>query len=387
VERKLLGLHAKFDWKGDEGTHRELASRLTGSSDLYQQDGKRPYASINFIAAHDGFTLHDLVTYNEKQNEANGENNRDGDSHNNSWNCGVEGPIDDEQVNALRRRQMRNFLATLFLSQGVPMLAGGDEFARTQKGNNNVYCQDNELSWFSWERRLRRRRRLSSSPGSSASEKNIPSFADRSFGRPIRGSEIKDVMWLNPSGKEMSDAEWNSGYARSIGLLLSGQTMDVRDSRGELITDDTFVPFFNAHHENSLSLAKDPDELRMGARSRHSAESDSSMKSSLSHDCPELIERSLVILRHGLTRLKPPAPQETEPSERRRPSANSHLHLSAVIPSPGSPSTIPGRSSTTFGTRISDIYARPTFSFAREHTWLRRRGSQSAETAGRRRGS
>ena len=140
-------------WKGDEGTIGEFASRLTGSSDLYQQDGKRPYASINFITAHDGFTLHDLVTYNEKHNEANGEDNRDGDSHNNSWNCGVEGPTEDEKINALRRRQMRNFLATLFLSQGVPMLAGGDEFARTQRGNNNVYCQDNELSWFSWERK------------------------------------------------------------------------------------------------------------------------------------------------------------------------------------------------------------------------------------------
>ena len=135
-------------WKGDEGTIGEFASRLTGSSDLYQQDGKRPYASINFITAHDGFTLNDLVTYNEKHNEANGEDNQDGDTNNNSWNCGVEGPTDDEEINALRRRQMRNFLATLFLSQGVPMLAGGDEFARMQRGNNNVYCQDNELSWF-----------------------------------------------------------------------------------------------------------------------------------------------------------------------------------------------------------------------------------------------
>ena len=139
-------------WRGDEGTIGEFASRLTGSSDLYQQDGKRPYASINFITAHDGFTLNDLVTYNEKHNEANGEGNLDGDTNNNSWNCGVEGPTNDEGINALRRRQMRNFLATLFLSQGVPMLAGGDEFARMQRGNNNVYCQDNELSWFPWER-------------------------------------------------------------------------------------------------------------------------------------------------------------------------------------------------------------------------------------------
>jgi glycogen operon protein len=238
-------------WKGDEGTIGEFASRLTGSSDLYQQDGKRPYASINFITAHDGFTLHDLVAYNEKHNEANGEENRDGDSHNNSWNGGAEGPTDDEQINALRRRQMRNFLTTLFLSQGVPMLTGGDEFARTQAGNNNVYCQDNELSWFSWERSPAQEAQCRLVARLIRFRKDHPVFRRPKFfqGRPIRGMGIKDIMWLNALGKEMSDDEWNRGYARSIGLLLSGQTMDVRNSKGEPVTDDTFVMFFNAHHD------------------------------------------------------------------------------------------------------------------------------------------
>jgi glycogen operon protein len=224
-------------WKGDEGTIGEFASRLTGSSDLYQQDGKRPYASINFMTAHDGFTLNDLVSFNEKHNEANGEDNRDGDSHNNSWNCGTEGPTDDEQINALRRRQMRNLLSTLFLSQGVPMLSGGDEFARTQKGNNNVYCQDNELSWFSWERTPAEHAQTEFVARLIRFRKEHPVFRRPKFfqGRPIRGLGIKDIMWLSPSGKEMSDEEWNSGYARSIGVLLSGQTMDIRDSRGQPI--------------------------------------------------------------------------------------------------------------------------------------------------------
>ncbi|MGB8466970.1 MAG: glycogen debranching protein GlgX, partial [Terrimicrobiaceae bacterium] len=238
-------------WKGDEGTIGEFASRLTGSSDLYQRDGKRPYASINFITAHDGFTLNDLVTYNEKHNEANGEGNQDGDSNNSSWNSGVEGPTEDEGINALRRRQMRNFLATLFLSQGVPMLAGGDEFARTQNGNNNVYCQDNELSWFPWERSATQEAQTAFVTRLIRFRREHPVFRRPKFfqGRPIRGLGIKDIMWLNPSGKEMSDDEWTTGYARSIGLLLSGLTMDVRDSRGEPITDDIFVLFFNAHHE------------------------------------------------------------------------------------------------------------------------------------------
>ncbi len=238
-------------WKGDEGNLGEFASRLTGSSDLYQDDGKRPYASINFITAHDGFTLNDAVSYNEKHNEANGEGNNDGDTNNNSWNCGAEGPTDDEEINALRRRQLRNFLATMFLSQGVPMLAGGDEFARTQKGNNNVYCQDNETSWFAWKVSPRQEELREFTAQLIRFRREHPVFRRPKFfqGRPIRGLGIKDIMWLNPSGKEMTDEEWTNGFARSVGVLLSGQTMDIRDARGMPVTDDTFVLFFNAHHE------------------------------------------------------------------------------------------------------------------------------------------
>ena len=295
-------------WRGDEGTIGEFASRLTGSSDLYQQDGKRPYASINFITAHDGFTLNDLVTYNEKHNEANGEGNLDGDTNNNSWNCGAEGPTNDEGINALRRRQMRNLLATLFLSQGVPMLAGGDEFARMQRGNNNVYCQDNELSWFPWERDAMQEAQTAFVTKLIRFRKEHPVFRRPKFfqGRPIRGLGIKDIMWLNPSGKEMNYDEWSTGYARSIGLLLIGQTMDVRDSRGEPITDDTFVLFFNAHHERL------PFRLPRIRNSRAAWELvlDTARESGFLEDkahypangTVELVERSLVVLRHGLTR-------------------------------------------------------------------------------------
>ncbi|MGA7883938.1 MAG: glycogen debranching protein GlgX [Terrimicrobiaceae bacterium] len=298
-------------WKGDEGTMGEFASRLTGSSDLYQQDGKRPYASINFITAHDGFTLSDLVAYNEKHNEANGEGNRDGDTNNNSWNCGVEGPTEDEKINALRRRQIRNFLATLFLSQGVPMLASGDEFARSQKGNNNVYCQDNELGWFSWERSEIEQGLISFVVKLIRFRKEHPVFRRPKFfqGRPIRGLGIKDIMWLSPSGKEMSDKEWNAGHSRSVGLLLSGQTMDIHDSKGRPVTDDTFVLYFNAHHERL------PFRLPRIRNSRAAWELvlDTSRESGFLEEkvhyaatgTVDLVERSLAVLRHGLTRPKP----------------------------------------------------------------------------------
>jgi isoamylase len=298
-------------WKGDEGTIGEFASRLTGSSDLYQQDGKRPYASINFITAHDGFTLHDLVAYNEKHNEANGEDNRDGDTHNNSWNCGTEGNTEDENINRLRRRQMRNFLATLFLSQGVPMLSGGDEFARSQRGNNNVYCQDNELSWFSWERKPFEIAQAEFVAKLIRFRKDHPVFRRPKFflGRPIRGLGIKDIMWLNPAGKEMTDDEWNTGHARSVGLLLSGQTMDVRDLRGEPVTDDTYVLFFNAHHENlpfrlpRLRTSRAGWELVLDT-ARESGFVEERVQYPAAGTL-ELLERSLVVLRHGLTRQRP----------------------------------------------------------------------------------
>ncbi|MDX2080637.1 MAG: glycogen debranching protein GlgX [Terrimicrobiaceae bacterium] len=238
-------------WKGDAGQVPEFASRLTGSSDLYQHDGKRPYASINFITAHDGFTLHDLVSYNEKHNEANGEGNNDGDNNNASWNCGAEGPTDDPEVLALRRRQMRNLFTTLLLSQGVPMISGGDEFARTQRGNNNAYCQDNDISWFPWQRTDEQNALTDYVAGLIRFRHEHPVFRRPKFfqGRPIRGLGIKDVMWLNPTGAEMNDEEWETGYSRSIAVIFSGQTMDVRDQRGQPVTDDTFVLLFNAHHE------------------------------------------------------------------------------------------------------------------------------------------
>jgi isoamylase len=238
-------------WKGDEGRIGEMAYRLTGSPDLYQHSGRRPYASINFITAHDGFTLTDLVRYNEKHNDANGDDNADGDNNNQSWNCGVEGPTDNPEINALRERQRRNFLTTLFLSQGVPMLSGGDEWGRTQNGNNNAYCQDNEISWFTWERDEKQNQFLEFTRKLIQFRKGHPVFRRPKFfqGRRIRGSEIRDVMWFNPGGSEMSDEEWASPFVRCLGMLLSGDAMDVLDFEGEPIRDDTFLFLINAHYE------------------------------------------------------------------------------------------------------------------------------------------
>src|SRR5216110_2964806 len=242
-------------WKGDEGKIGEVAYRLTGSPDLYQHDGKRPYASINFITAHDGFTLTDLVSYNEKHNEANGEKNHDGDNNNHSWNHGVEGPSDDPEISALRERQRRNFLTTLFISQGVPMLVGGDEFGRTQSGNNNAYCQDNQISWLNWEKLDEKQNALFEFTRRLIHLRHQhPVFRRPKFfqGRRIRGSEIKDMMWFNPGGSEMSEEEWASPFVRCIGMLLSGDTIDVLSFEGEPIRDDTFLLLLNAHYEPIL---------------------------------------------------------------------------------------------------------------------------------------
>ena len=238
-------------WKGDEGRIGEVAYRLTGSPDLYQHDGRRPYASINFVTSHDGFTLTDLVSYDHKHNEANGEKNSDGDNNNYSWNHGVEGPTDDRKINTLRERQRRNFLVTLFISQGVPMLCGGDEFGRTQKGNNNAYCQDNEISWLNWQQRDEKQKALLEFTRKMIQLRHDhPVFRRPKFfqGRRIRGSEIKDVMWFNPGGNEMSDEEWSSPFARCLGMLLSGDTIDVLSFTGEPIRDDTFLFLVNAHY-------------------------------------------------------------------------------------------------------------------------------------------
>ncbi len=238
-------------WKGDEGRIGEMGYRLTGSPDLYQHDGRRPYASVNFVTAHDGFTLQDLVSYNKKHNEANGDGNNDGDNNNQSWNCGAEGQTEDPQINALRERQRRNFLTTLFLSQGVPMLAGGDEWGRSQNGNNNAYCQDNEISWFNWTRDEKQNQFLEFTRKLIFFRKAHPVFRRPKFlqGRRIRGSEIRDAMWFNPGGNEMSEEEWTSPFVRCIGMLLSGDTSDVLNFEGEPIRDDTFLLLINAHYE------------------------------------------------------------------------------------------------------------------------------------------
>jgi glycogen operon protein len=236
-------------WRGGDQTLAEFANRLVGSPDLYAPNGRRPSASVNFVCAHDGFTLRDLVSYNEKHNEANGEENRDGESHNRSWNCGIEGDTDDPEVVKLRARQQRNFLATLFLSQGVPMLLAGDELGRTQRGNNNGYCQDNDISWIDW---------------SSADHELIlftgkllafrhahPVFRRRRWfqGQALHGQGVQDVAWLTPAGKEMSEQDWSVGFAKSLMVFMNGKAIPTTGPKGTPIVDDTFVLCFNAHYE------------------------------------------------------------------------------------------------------------------------------------------
>jgi len=238
-------------WKGDGGIIGELAYRLTGSSDLYAMSGRSPYASINFITSHDGFSLHDLVAYNEKHNEANGESNRDGDNHNLSWNCGQEGPSQDKKINKLRRKQKRNFLATLILSQGVPMLVAGDEMGRTQRGNNNAYCQDSDISWLNWKLREDDKLLLSFVEKLLALRRQHPVLKRRRFfqGRPIKGVGVKDLTWLTPKGEEMSDEEWHQHFARCLGMLSFGEALDEVDEQGRRQMDNNFVMLLNAHHE------------------------------------------------------------------------------------------------------------------------------------------
>jgi isoamylase len=235
-------------WRGDPGTLGELGYRLTGSSDLYEEDGRRPHASINFVTAHDGFTLNDLVSYNHKHNEANLEENRDGHGHNISYNFGVEGPTHRRDIVRQREKQKRNFIATLLLSQGVPMICGGDEMGRTQGGNNNAYCQDNEISWIPWELSERDRALLEFTRRVAKLRREHPTFRRRRFfrGRPIRGSGVKDISWVRPDGLEMTDQEWNSGFVKAFGMCLSGDAMAEWDERGRQIRDDTFLLLFNA---------------------------------------------------------------------------------------------------------------------------------------------
>ena len=239
-------------WRGEPATLAEFASRLTGSADLYENSGRRPVASINFVTAHDGFTLRDLVSYNEKHNEANGEDNNDGESHNRSWNCGVEGPTDDQAILSLRARQQRNFLATLLLSQGVPMISHGDELGRTQGGNNNGYAQDNEITWVDW--RHVDQPLVEFTAALARLRREHPTFRRSRFfdGRPVRreeGAPLPDIAWLRPDGTEMQPEDWESGFGRSVGVFLNGAGIRERDRRGEQIEDRHFFILFNAGDE------------------------------------------------------------------------------------------------------------------------------------------
>ncbi|MEP6716392.1 MAG: glycogen debranching protein GlgX [Terriglobia bacterium] len=247
-------------WKSDPGQLAELGYRLTGSSDLYQRDGRHPTASINFMVAHDGFTLNDLVSYSDKHNEANGEENRDGTNDNDSWNCGVEGDTDDPAIVALRERQKRNFLATMMLSQGVPMLCGGDEISRTQKGNNNAYAQDNETSWYDWTMDEQKVELLAFTRRLIRLRREHPNLHRRKFfqdrridpdapEREVEGVQEQDIVWVRPDGHEMKGEEWNEGWVRCIGLQLNGRTLDDVNAFGQPLRDDTFLMLLNPHHE------------------------------------------------------------------------------------------------------------------------------------------
>jgi len=250
-------------WRGEPSTLGEFASRITGSSDLYQDDGRRPIASINFVTAHDGFTMRDLVSYNEKRNDANGEDSKDGESHNRSWNCGVEGPTDDPQVLELRARQQRNMLTTMLLSHGVPMLAHGDEMGRTQQGNNNVYCQDNELAWMDWDLDEAACDLLEFTRHIVTLRQQHPVFRRRRFlkGDADHGgeSDLGDIAWFTPTGEHMSEEHWSNGYARSVLVFLNGEAIVEPDPRGERIVDDSFLVLFNAHHEALDFTLPSPD--------------------------------------------------------------------------------------------------------------------------------
>jgi glycogen operon protein len=249
-------------WRGEPKTLGEFASRLTGSSDLYEATGRRPSASINFVTAHDGFTLNDLVSYNEKHNEANGEDNRDGESHNRSWNCGVEGPTDDPEIVALRCRQMRNFWATLMVSQGTPMIAHGDELGRTQDGNNNVYCQDSELSWMDWSLADKNSDLLAFVRKVTTLRKKHPVFRRRRFfeGEPIRtGDEVRDIAWLTPGGGEMTHEDWGAAFDKCVGVFLNGDAIAAPNDRGERVVDDSFLLCFNAH-DHDMEFVMPPND-------------------------------------------------------------------------------------------------------------------------------
>ena len=290
-------------WRGANSMLSEFAERFTGSSDLYKNDYRRPTASINFITAHDGFTLNDLVSYNEKHNEANGENNNDGESHNRSWNCGVEGATNNEDIVRLRKRQQRNFLTTLFLSQGVPMIVAGDEISRTQKGNNNAYCQDNEISWINWSEAdvelLDYSRRL------IHFYKAHPVFTRKRWfkGQPIKGVGLEDIAWFLPDGKEMSAENWKEDFAKSLGVYLNGRGLRMTGPKGEVIVDDSFYIIFNAAH-HALKYKLPPE--RFGSTwikiiDTTTGQIDEPTCIYKTEDSIEVGDRSVVVLKHPLS--------------------------------------------------------------------------------------
>ncbi len=286
-------------WRGEDQTIGEFAARFTGSSDLYENTSRLPYASINFITAHDGFTLQDLVSYNEKHNMANKEENRDGEDHNRSWNCGVEGATNKPKIRLLRHRQKRNFLATLFLSQGVPMLLGGDEIGRTQQGNNNAYCQDNELSWYNWENM--NEELLGFCQKLIQYRKDHPVFRRRGWfhGRPIHGSEVDDIRWFTMEGEQMAEEDWGQGVTESLGVFLNGATIPNPNPRGEPVIDDNFYLMFNAHHEPLQFALPGPDYGDTWIKELDTQsgwlEKQKILKAG---DTITVMDRSLVVLRH-----------------------------------------------------------------------------------------
>ncbi|MEO7836119.1 MAG: glycogen debranching protein GlgX [Acidimicrobiales bacterium] len=286
-------------WRGEDQTLAEFAYRFTGSSDLYESSGRRPYASVNFVTAHDGFTLNDLVSYNEKHNEANGEGNNDGEDHNRSSNNGAEGPTGDKAVQELRGRQRRNFLATLLLSQGIPMLLGGDERGRTQGGNNNAYCQDNEVSWFDWEGQDGALTAFTARLISL--RKSHPVFRRRRFfqGRPIHGDQSTDIAWFRPDGSEMTEKDWQEGFAKSIIVFLNGDAISTPDARGEPIVGESFLVIFNGHHEHLDFTMPAP---RYGERWVSTVDTADSLREGEQVKAGEqmtLDARSVVLLRRG----------------------------------------------------------------------------------------
>jgi glycogen operon protein len=288
-------------WRGADSVLGEFAQRLTGSSDLYEGDYRSPTASINFITAHDGFTLNDLVSYNEKHNEANGEDNNDGESHNRSWNCGEEGPSKNKDIVALRNQQRRNFLTTLFLSQGVPMLLAGDEIGRTQQGNNNAYCQDNEISWTNWEHAdselLEFTRKL------IALRKEHPVFCRRRWfqGQPIKGVGLEDIAWFMPDGSEMSEEHWSNDFAKSLAVFLNGRGIHTPGPKGEQILDDDFYLIFNAHHESMEFKLPPAKYAPKWTRLLNTAESNIGLGEE--HEAESVIKvegRSILLLQHPI---------------------------------------------------------------------------------------